>query len=87
MHPGDMKKQLDRVVANIEAVLCAAAMDFSNVVRLNVYTVDMPGILAAHDHMVELLQARGCRHVGTLLGVSALADPNALVEIEVTAAS
>jgi len=87
LHPGDMKKQLERVIANIESVLRAADMDFSHVVRLNVYTVDMPGILAAHDHMVQLLQSRGCRHVGTLLGVAALADPEALVEIEVTAAA
>lgn len=83
--PGDMTGQLDRVIANIETVLRAADMDFTHVVRLNVYTVDMPGILAAHDHMVDLLHSRGCRHAGTLLGVVALADPQALVEIEVTA--
>ena len=86
LHPGDMGKQLEQVVANIEAVLSGAGMDFTHVVRLNVYTVDMPKMLAAHEHMVGLLRARGCRHVGTLLGVSALADPEALVEIEVTAA-
>lgn len=86
LHPGDMEKQLDQVIANIGTVLSQAKMDFSHVVRLNVYTVDVPKLLAAHDHMVALLQARGCQHVGTLLGVSALADPQALVEIEVTAA-
>jgi enamine deaminase RidA (YjgF/YER057c/UK114 family) len=86
MHPGDMAKQLDQTIANIETVLSHANMDFTQVVRLSVYTVDVPALLAAHDHMVELLQTRGCRHAGTLLGVSALADPHALVEIEVTAA-
>lgn len=85
LHAGDMEQQLDQVVANIEAVLSGAGMDFTHVVRLNVYTVDMSKMLAAHDHMAELLRTRGCRHVGTLLGVSALADPDALVEIEVTA--
>ena len=84
--PGDIRGQLDRIVANIETILREAAMDFSDVVRLNVYTVDMAEMLAAHDHMVELLKSRGCRHVGTLVGVTALADPEALVEIEVTAA-
>lgn len=86
-YPDDMARQLDQVVANIETILAQAGMDFSNVVRLNVYTVDLAKMMAAHDHMVELLQSRGCRHVGTLLGVSALAAPDALVEIEVTAAA
>ena len=87
VHPGDMRKQLEQVIHNIETVLRQANMDFTQVVRFNVYTVDVPELLAAHDHMVELLKARGCRHVGTLLGVTALADPDALVEIEVTAVS
>jgi enamine deaminase RidA (YjgF/YER057c/UK114 family) len=84
--PGNMNRQLDQVIANIETILHEAEMDFSHVVRLNVYTVDMPAMLASHDHMFELLRARGCRHAGTLVGVTALADPQALVEIEITAA-
>ena len=86
VHAGDMRGQLEQVIANIETILGQAEMDFSHVVRLNVYTVDMPAMLAAHDHMVALLRERHCRHVGTLLGVAALAAPEALVEIEVTAA-
>lgn len=86
VHAGDMRKQLEQVIVNIETILGHADMDFSHVVRLNVYTVDMPAMMAAHDHLVALLQARNCRHVGTLLGISALAVPDALVEIEVTAA-
>jgi enamine deaminase RidA (YjgF/YER057c/UK114 family) len=84
--PGDMNRQLDQVVANIETVLRQADMDFSHVVRLNVFVVDMPKMLASHDYMADLLRSRGCRHAGTLVGVTALADPEALVEIEITAA-
>jgi enamine deaminase RidA (YjgF/YER057c/UK114 family) len=86
LYPGDMEKQLEQVIANIDSILHQADMDFTNVVRLNVYTVDVPGLLTAHDHMVSLLRAHGCRHAGTLVGVTALADPVALVEIEATAA-
>lgn len=84
--PGNMQAQLDQVIANIETILTAAGMDFSHVVRLNVFTTDMPRMLAAHDHMAGLLRTRNCQHAGTLVGVTALAHPEALVEIEVTAA-
>ena len=85
LYPGDMAAQIDKTLENIAAILAQGGMDFSNVVRLNIYTVDMDGILAAHDHMVANLQGRSCRHTGCLLGVNALASPGALVEIEVTA--
>lgn len=86
LHPGDMVKQIDKVLENIDTILAQGSMDFTHVVRLNIFTVDMPGILAAHDHMTASLAKRGCKHAGCLLGVTALASPNALVEMEVTAA-
>ncbi|MGV3593102.1 MAG: RidA family protein [Gammaproteobacteria bacterium] len=85
MHVGDMKRQIDRTLDNIGRILAQGGMDFTHVVRLNIYTTDMKAILEAHDHMVEGLRARGCRHTGCLLGVTALASPGALVEMEVTA--
>jgi enamine deaminase RidA (YjgF/YER057c/UK114 family) len=84
---GDMKGQIDRTLANIEKILTQGGMDFTHVVRLNIYTTDMKAILESHDHMVERLRARGCRHTGCLLGVTALASPGALIEMEVTAAA
>ncbi len=86
LFPGDMAKQIDQVLDNIGTILEQGGMDFSHVVRLNIFTIDMPAILAAHDHMTANLAARGCRHTGCLLGVTALASPGALVEMEVTAA-
>lgn len=81
----DMPGQIDQVLENISHILSAGGMDFSHVMRLNVYTTDMAAMMASHDHMVTRLKERGCRHVGTLLGVSALASPGAMVEMEVTA--
>lgn len=86
LYPGDMEKQLDKVLDNIGVILEQGGMDFSHVVRLNIYTVDMNAILAAHDHMTARLKALGCQHTGCLLGVTALASPGALVEMEITAA-
>ncbi|MGA0806880.1 MAG: RidA family protein [Pseudohongiellaceae bacterium] len=86
LHPGDMSRQIDQVLANIGTILGEAGMDFSHVVRLNIFTIDLPALMAAHDHMTAALQRLGCRHAGTLLGVSGLAAPGALVEMEVTAA-
>lgn len=87
LHEGDMAGQITQVIANIEKVLQEAGMNFENVVRLNVYITDMEKMLAAHDHMVQLLSSRGCKHAGTLLGVTGLAAPGAMVEMEVTAAA
>lgn len=85
LFPDDMEKQIDKTLENIAVILEQGGMDFSNVVRLNIYTVDMEKIMQAHDHMVDNLKQRNCRHTGCLLGVSALASPGALVEMEVTA--
>ncbi len=84
-HQGDMEKQIDTVLENIATILEQGGMDFSHVVRLNIYTIDMDAILKAHDHMTANLKARNCQHTGCLLGVTALASPGALLEIEVTA--
>ena len=85
LFPGDMEKQIDVVLNNIAAILEQGGMDFSNVVRLNIYTVDMEKMMAAHDHMTSSLKQRNCQHTGCLLGVTALASPGALIEMEVTA--
>jgi enamine deaminase RidA (YjgF/YER057c/UK114 family) len=86
LHIGNMEKQIDQVLANIAVILEQAGMDFSHVVRLNIFTVDLPAFMAAHAHMTAALHKVGCRHVGTLLGVTGLAASGALVEMEVTAA-
>ena len=85
LYPGDIEKQIDQVLDNIGTILTQSDMNFSNVMRLNIYTVDMDQILKAHDHMTANLKQRGCQHTGCLLGVTALASPGALVEMEVTA--
>ncbi len=83
-HPGDMAAQLALATDNVEAVLQQADMTLANVVRLNIYTVDVDafenyGVLAGR------LAAAGVAPPGTLLGVTRLAFAELMVELEGTA--
>jgi enamine deaminase RidA (YjgF/YER057c/UK114 family) len=83
-HPGDMAAQLDLALSNLEAVLAGADMTFANVVRLNVYTTDVDAFLEHFAKLTDRLADVG-GVASTLLGVTRLAFPQLLVEIEATA--
>ena len=52
---------------------------------LKVYTTDVDRLLEHWKAMMERLNDVGCRPASTLLGVSRLAFPELLVELEATA--
>lgn len=87
LYPDDMKGQVNQALDNVEAVLREAGMDLSHVMRLNVYTTDVDGLMEVHDDIVRRFDEAGGRHAGTLLGVTRLAFPGMLVEMEATAAA
>jgi enamine deaminase RidA (YjgF/YER057c/UK114 family) len=66
-------------------VLTAAGFRFANVVRLNYYTTNVDELFANWDVIVNRLARAGCTPASTLLGVSRLAFPELLIEIEATA--
>jgi enamine deaminase RidA (YjgF/YER057c/UK114 family) len=84
-HPGDMERQLGLALDNLETVLREAGMDLSHVVRLNYYTTDVDAFFQASEAIGPRLGAAGCRAAGTLLGVTRLAFPELMVEVEATA--
>jgi enamine deaminase RidA (YjgF/YER057c/UK114 family) len=84
VHEGDMAGQINKSIDNIEAVLSEAGMTLSNIVRMNVYTTDVDGLMANAGSLGRLNEA-GCRYTSTLLGVDRLAFPELLVELEATA--
>lgn len=84
-HAGDMVAQVDASLDNIETILREAGMTLANVVRLNIYTTDVDAFFAAHPTLVARLDAAGCKAASTLLGISRLAFPEMLVELEATA--
>ena len=84
-HAGDMIAQVQASIDNVEAVLTQAGMTLADVVRLSIYTTDVDGFFAAHPSLVERFDRAGCKPASTLLGVTRLAFPEMLVELEATA--
>lgn len=84
-HDGDMAGQLDLSVTNLEAVLGEAGMSLADLVRLNVYTTDVDLLMQHYGVLASRLGAAGVAPTTTMLGVSRLAVPGQLVELEGTA--
>ncbi len=84
-HPGDMAAQIALATDNIEAVLGEAGMTLANVVRLNIYTIDVDAFFEHYGVLASRLAAAGVAPPGTLLGVTRLAFPELMVELEATA--
>ena len=85
-HTDDMRTQISLALDNLEAVLQGAGMDFSNVIKLGVYTTDVDEALKNFDLMGMRFGAAQVAPPMTLLGVTRLAVPGLMFEIEATAA-
>jgi enamine deaminase RidA (YjgF/YER057c/UK114 family) len=85
VHAGDMRKQIEQAFRNLETVLKASGFGLANVVRLNYYTTDVEAFLGASDVVGSRLATAACQPAGTLLGISKLAFPGLMIEIEATA--
>ncbi|MDJ0825815.1 MAG: RidA family protein [Rhodobacter sp.] len=86
-HLGDMRAQIDLALDNLEAVLAAADMDLSNVVRLQVFATDVDEAVKNFDILGMRFGPKQSSPPMTVLGVTSLAIPGLLFEIEATAAS
>lgn len=86
-HPGDMRGQIGLALDNLEAVLAGADMDLSNIIRLGIYATDVDEALKNFDLLGMRFGPIQCAPPMTLLGVTRLAIPGLLFEIEATAAS
>ena len=84
-HLDDMRNQMMLVLDNLEAVLKGADMDFTNLTRLNVYTTDVDEALENFDILGARLGPLGVSPPMTLLGVTRLAMPGLMFELEATA--
>jgi enamine deaminase RidA (YjgF/YER057c/UK114 family) len=86
LHGDDMGAQCRQALDNLMAVLEHAGMTLANVVRLNYYVTDVDRFLAEGAPVAgERLGAAGVQPAGTLLGISRLAFPGLLIELEATA--
>jgi enamine deaminase RidA (YjgF/YER057c/UK114 family) len=85
LHLGDIGAQATQALDNLETVLREAGLTLADVSRLNYYTTDVDGLLEVYGVVVQRLAEAGCRPASTLVGVTRLALPELLVEIEATA--
>jgi enamine deaminase RidA (YjgF/YER057c/UK114 family) len=84
-HADDMAAQLALSLDNLEAVLGEAGMSLANLVRLNVYTTDVDLLFQHYGGLASRLGAARVAPTTTMLGVTRLAIPGQLVELEGTA--
>lgn len=87
VHGTTVVEQLDRALQNLVVALDAASARPEDVVAMQLYVVDMPGWRDAQTEIGVVWRRRMGRHFPaiSLLGVAALADAAALVEVVVTA--
>ena len=81
----DMQTQVQTTLDNIEKSLAAVDADVEDVVRIKIYTVDVPRYVDAGSSELRSFFGAENMPASTLLGIDALADPDLLVEIEATA--
>ncbi|MGX7825379.1 RidA family protein [Actinokineospora sp. 24-640] len=84
-HDGDMAAQLALSLDNLEAVLAEAGMSLADLVRLNVYATDVDLLFQHYGVLASRLGAARVAPTTTMLGVTRLAIPTLLVELEGTA--
>ncbi len=86
-HPQDMRSQLALALDNLETVLTAAGMALADVTRLTIFTTDVDAALQNFDLLGLRMGPLGAAPPMTLLGVTRLALPHLMIEIEATAAT
>lgn len=80
---GDMGAQVRQVLENMKQVLASQGADFSNVVKITIYTTDIEAYRRTGDIRREYWS--GVAPASTLVQIQRLARPVFLVEIEATA--
>ncbi|MEU5578033.1 RidA family protein [Streptomyces huasconensis] len=83
---GDITRQTEQVIANLDTALRAVGSDLSQVVASTVYVVaDEPPALTEAWEVVRASELHAGPHTSTLLGTTCLGYPGQLVEITATA--
>lgn len=85
-HPDDMRKQIMLALDNLEAILNAADMTLANITRLGIFTTDVDTAMQNFDILGTRFGPLNAAPPMTLLGVTRLALPDLMFEIEATAA-
>ncbi|HSF19162.1 MAG TPA: RidA family protein [Vicinamibacteria bacterium] len=79
----DMRAQVRQVLENLKTVLTSQNANFSNIVKINIFTTDIDAFREAAD--VRGTYFQGSPPASTLVQIERLAQPEFLVEIEAIA--
>ena len=82
--PGDMRAQLEQTFKNLDACLKAAGATWSDVVKTNTFVTDYDAFSRCRDVRMRYLGV--ATPTSTTIQISRLAQPEAMVEIELVAA-
>ena len=82
--PDDLVEQTRLMMDSLRASLEAVGATPAHVVRINIYTLDMDRFRRDASHLVYDFFGEA-KPASTLVGVPRLADPDYLLEVEVTA--
>lgn len=82
----DMPAQIRLTVQRLGETLDRAGFTLADVVQLRIFTTNLQQMKGAYPVLLDILAAANCRAVSLLAEVSALSDPDMLVEIEALAA-
>lgn len=86
-HLGDMRGQMALALENLVYVLHAAGMSGANISCIVIYATDVDAVLQNFDLLGQVLGPAGAAPPMTLLGVTRLAIPGLMIEIEGSAAT
>lgn len=81
--PGDMRAQLEQTFKNLDACLKAAGASWADVVKTNTFVTDYQAFSRCSDVRMRYFGVAG--PTSTTIQISGLAQPEAMVEIEMIA--
>ena len=81
--PGDMRAQMEQTFKNLDACLKAAGASWADVVKSNTYVTDYQAFSQCSD--VRMRYFGVASPTSTTIQISRLAQPEAMVEIEIIA--
>ena len=82
---GDLKAQAEQMLSNFEACLAAAGAGFEDIVKWTIFMVEGQAIQPAFEVFQHVNEKRKSPPLVTMAYVSALANPDFLIEIEAVA--
>ena len=80
---GDMTAQAEQVFHNLQTILAAHGATFANAIKATIYLTDMSQL--AEFNAVRSKFYGDAKPTSALIGVTALVDPDWLVEVEMVA--